>query len=287
MIQMLSIPVLMCLILVLMLGYLGIHVLQREIIFIDIALAQLAAMGAIAAHLIFHAHENSLVSFIVSLGFIILASGVYALVRKTITQIPIEAVIGITYAITAAGALFLVGVAPGGHTHIQDMLAGSLLWVTGQDVIIAILVYIGIGILFWLFRKPMLRVTENYSKATRSGEKIFLWDFLFYVLCGIVITLAVRVSGVVLVFAFLIIPATISAIFASSWAKRLYITWGVGILASIAGLVSAYHLDCSTGPSITTFLGGELALAGIYSLWRHRRSLKKPVSSINEDNLAA
>jgi len=266
MITMLGLPLLMCLALATILGYLGLHVLKREVIFIDIAIAQLAAVGAIAAHLAFRAHMGSLLGFLVSFAFVLLAAAFYAFARKKVAQIPVEAVIGVSYAITAAGALFLVGVAPGGHVHIQHMLAGSILWVTWRDVFVCVSAFAAVGGLFRLFRRPLSRISDDYDAARRDGLNVVVWDFVFYALCGLVIALAVRVSGIVLVFAFLIIPATISAVFSSNWRTRLLAAWAAGLAASVLGLLFAYRLNFSMGPSVAMFLGIELAAAAAWSL---------------------
>jgi len=266
MITMLSLPLLMCLALAGILGYLGVHVLKREVIFIDIAIAQLAAVGAIAAHLAFRAHMGSLLGFLVSFSFVLLAAAFYAFARKKVAQIPVEAVIGVSYAITAAGALFLVGVAPGGHVHVQHMLAGSILWVTWRDVFVCVSAFVAVGGLFRLFRGPLTRISDDYDGAKGDGLNVVVWDFVFYALCGLVIALAVRVSGIVLVFAFLIIPATISAVFSSNWRTRLLAAWAAGFAASLLGLLFAYRLNFSMGPSVAMFLGIELAAAGAWSL---------------------
>jgi len=270
MIQVLGLPLLMCFSIVAIMSYLGIHVLKREIIFVDIALAQLAALGAIAAHLAFHAHHGSVLSFLVAFAFVLVAAGFYAFARRKATQIPIEAVIGVSYAIAAAGALFLVGVAPGGHVHVQHMLAGSILWVTCRDVLVCAAAFVAVGGLFVVFRGPLTSISEDYEGAISRGANVVLWDFVFYALCGFVITFVVRVSGIVLVFAFLIIPATVSALFGTGWRLRLVVAWAAGAAASILGLLFAYRLDFSMGPSVAMFLGVELALAGIYSVWRSR-----------------
>jgi len=270
MIQVLGLPLLMCLALVAIMAYLGIHVLKREVIFIDIALAQLAAVGAIVAHVAFRARGDSLLGFLVSFAFVLLAAAFYAFARRRAAQIPIEAMIGVTYAIAAAGALFLVGVAPGGHVHVQHMLAGSILWVTWADVLVCGGAFAAVGGLFRLFRGPLARISDDYDAATGEGLNVALWDFVFYALCGLVITLAVRVSGIVLVFAFLIIPTTISAIFSLGWRMRLLVAWAAGLTASVLGLLSAYRLDLSMGPSVAMFLGIELALAGVWSFRRSR-----------------
>ena len=160
-IQLFSEPFLVCLTMIAILGYLGIHVLQREVIFIDIALAQVAAVGAIFAHIVFEVHGNSLASYIWAFGFTLAASLFYSVVRRRVKQIPLEAVIGVSYAIAAAAALFLVGIAPGGHIHVQQMLAGSILWATGRDLLSCVFVFSAVGLCFYLFRQPFKKISDD------------------------------------------------------------------------------------------------------------------------------
>ena len=272
-IQLFSQPFLVCLAMVVILGYMGIHVLKREVIFIDIALAQIAAVGAIVAHVAFRAHGDSLFGYSIAFGFTLTASVFYSLVRRKVSQIPLEAVIGVSYAIAAAAALFLVGVAPGGHMHVQHMLAGSILWATWKDFLLCVFVFSTVGFCFYLFRHPFKEISDNYESALRKGIKVVWWDFLFYALFGIVITLAVRIGGVVVIFAFLMIPATISALFSSSWGKRLVISWVIGIGATIAGLFFADYFDFSIGSAISLFLGVALVLGGFLRIRQDKITL--------------
>ena len=261
-IEMLGLPFLACMMMGAILGYSGIHVLKREVIFIDIALAQIAAVGSIVAHLAFDAEEGTLLAYTFSFGCVLFIAAFYALVRRRVIQISIEAVIGISYAIAAASALFLIGIAPG-HAHVEEMLSGSLLWTGLPEIMGSLIVFCAIGFCFYVFRKPLLRISEDYHSALTNGVKVVWWDFLFYALVGIVITVAVRIAGVVVVFAFLIIPATTSALFSSRWGTRMLVAWIAAVIASIGGLLFGYYLDFSLGPAIALFLGGELAIAAI------------------------
>lgn len=251
----LGLPLLACLLMTAILGYLGLHVLKREVIFIDIAVAQVAALGAIAAHMSFHVHADSPQAFAAAFGATLMAAFFFAIVRRKVSQLSIEATIGITYAIVAAGALFLIGKSTGGHTHVQQMLTGSLLWVGWRDIGWAALAFVGVGACFRLLRHPFQQISDDYEKAVNQGFKVVGWDFLFYGLCGIVVTVAVRLAGVIVVFCFLIIPATISAMFAEKWGGRLLIAWTSGTFASILGLLSCYFFDFSAGVSASLFLG--------------------------------
>jgi len=251
----LGLPLLACLLMIAVLGYLGLHVLKREVIFIDIAVAQVAALGAIAAHMAFRVHADSPLASACAFGATLIAALFFAVVRRKISTLPIEATIGITYAIVAAGALFMIGKSTGGHTHIQQMLTGSLLWVSWRDIGWATLTFAFAGVCFRLFRHPFQQISDDYEKATDEGLKVIVWDFVFYALCGIVITVAVRLAGVVVVFCFLIIPATISALFSEKWGIRLVITWLSGIIASVAGLAFSLSMDFSAGVSVAFVMG--------------------------------
>jgi len=262
-IQILGLPFLACILMSSILGYLGTHVLKREVIFIDIALAQIAAVGSIAAHMAFEAHGDSYTAYLCSFGCVLLAAAFYAFVRSRIFQISLEAVIGISYAIAAAAVLFLVGIAPGGHIHIQHVLSGSLLWVGWRQIIVSLVVFSAVGVCFYFIRKPIAEISNSYQKGAVKNLKVVFWDFIFYALLGVVITLSVQIAGVVVVFAYLIIPATISAVFSTRLRLQLAIVWVTAIIASLGGLLFAYQCDFSIGPAIAMFLGCELIIVGL------------------------
>ncbi len=271
----LGLPLLICVLAGSMLAHLGIHVLKREVIFIDIAVAQIAAVGSLAAHLAFDAEEDAFISYAFSLALVLLISAFYAVVRKRVTQISIEAVIGISYAITAAGGLFLIGVAPG-HAHAHEMLAGNLLWVTWRNIFTCLAVFSGVGLCLFVVRKPLSQISNNYHQAVERGINVAWWDFVFYALAGVAIALSVRIIGVVVVFAFLIIPATISALFSARWLMRMFIACATTMMASIAGLLFSYYLDdFSMGPPIALFLGAFLLIAAVLAKLRPR-AIKAP-----------
>ena len=254
-------PLVACVLMGSILSYLGMHVLKREVIFIDIAVAQVAAVGALVAHMAFDVEEDALISYLCSLAGVLLMAVFYAVVRWKVKDISIEAVIGISYAITAAGALFLIGVQPG-HAHADEMLAGSLLWVTWSDILVALVVFAVVALGLGVFRKPLAAVSDNHNGAAQHGLNVVLWDFIFYALLGVVITISVRLSGVVTVFAMLIIPATTSALFATGL-SRLLVAWSAVVVASLGGLLASYYRDFSAGPAIALCLGILLVLAAI------------------------
>jgi len=274
-IQILGMPFLACIMMSSILGYLGTHVLKREVIFIDIALAQIAAVGSIAAHMIFEAHGDSPTAYLCSFSCVLFAAGFYAFVRSRIFQISLEAVIGISYAIAAAAVLFLVGIAPGGHIHIQHVLSGSLLWVGWRQIIVSLVAFSAVGVCFYLIRKPIAEISNSYQKGAVKNLKVVFWDFIFYALLGVVITLSVQIAGVVVVFAYLIIPATISAVFSTRLRLQLAIVWITAIIASLGGLLFAYKYDFSIGPAIAMFLGYELIIVGLIGKLQQTRGVNK------------
>ena len=253
----------------------GMHVLKREVIFIDIALAQFAAVGALLAHLFFHAHGDSLLGYASAFSMTLLAAAFYSVINKKVRQLPLEAIIGVTYAIAAAGALFAVGVATGGHMHVRNMLAGNLLLAGRTDVVRSIAVFAAAGILFFLCRKPLGQISQGYDKALAEGFNVIWWDFVFYAIVGVVITQAVAVGGVVVVFAFLIIPATTSALASSRWGMRLVAAWAVGAGASVGGVLFANKFDFSLGTSISFFLVLILIAAALLRLLPGNRGIKQ------------
>jgi len=261
-VQIIGLPFLMCLIIGTILGYFGIHVLKREVIFIDIAVAQVAAVGTLAAHLLFDVEEDTLISYVFSLCCVLLISAFYACVRKKIVLISIETVIGISYAITAAGAMFLIGIAPG-HAHAEEMLAGNLLWITWPHIIASAIVAIIVLAMVVLFRRPFHETCADYDHALAQGHNVVWWDFLFYLLLGAVITVSVRVAGVVVVFAFLILPATTAVLITRSARTQMFLAWIVLAIGSAVGLVFSYRFDFSIGPPVALFLAVILAAVAI------------------------
>jgi zinc/manganese transport system permease protein len=260
---MLGAPLAACLIMTVILGYLGIHVLKREVIFIDIALAQVAAVGAIVAHMAFGAGGHSLAGHACALLCVLAAAAFYAVVRRRVPAISLEVVIGVSYAIAAAAALFLVGMTAEGHCHVHRMLAGSLLWTDRKDVLVFAVCFAAAGAGLFAVRRPLAAISEDYQAAGARGMSVAWWDFVFYALAGVVITIAVRLAGVVVVFGLLIMPATASALFASSWRRRLALTWALGAAGSAAGMLFAKVCDFSLGPAVVLFLGIILTAAGL------------------------
>lgn len=259
-------PFVACLAILSIHAYLGIHVLEREIIFVDLALAQIAALGTTVGFLLGIHVEDSL-SFLFSFGFVFFGAAIFALTRMRHQTIPQEAIIGIVYAVATAGAILVADRAPGGAEHIKEILMGSILWITWPTILKIMVVYLLVAGFHWALRKEFLSITEDYEQAAlEQGLRVKLWDFLFYISFGIVIVMSVRVAGIMLVFSFLVVPAAVSMIFSKKWLTKLMIGWVVGLFASIFGLYTSYTLDFPSGPTIVCFLGISLVLAGFIKI---------------------
>lgn len=252
-------PFAACLTLIGILGYFGIHVLKRGIIFIDIAMAQIAALGSALA-LILHINPDNQWTYYISLAFVILTAWFFSSLKNRQPRICMEAIIGMSYAVAATAAVILIDKAAGSHEHLKEMLIGSILWVQWPEIIKSFIVYIFIGGLHYIFRQQFITLSEDYETARRKGMKTQRWDFLFFLTLGIVVMHSVRIAGILIVFAFLIIPASISVLFSQNWLSRIFIGWFIGTIVSILGLILSWQLDVPSGPAVVLFLGVFLLL---------------------------
>lgn len=256
-------PLLMCLVLTGIHGYLGLHVLERKVIFVDLAMAQIAALGATYALWLgydpAHHPEDGTATYLFSLGFTLAGAALFAVTRMRRERVPHEAIIGIVYASASAIAILILAKTPTGGEHIQHMLVGDLLVrATGPAVLRTALVYAGIGAFHWIFRRRFLELTLR----PESASNVRRWDFLFYLSFGVVITSSVAVAGVLLVFSFLVVPATIAVLFAERISTRLWIAWGTGAVASGLGMTLSYYGDLFTGPAVVACFVAVLVVAG-------------------------
>ena len=226
-------PLAMCLVLGGIHGYLGIHVLSRKVIFVDLALAQIAALGAVCANLLGYDVEHSPGAiYLISLAFTFAGAALFAWTRLRRQAVPQEALIGISYATASAIALMLLARAPGEAEHIKTMLAGNILLVTWPAVAETAGIYAMVGAFHVAFRRPFLEISEDPGAALSAGRRVRLWDFFFYATFGVVITSSVAVAGVLLVFSFLVVPAVVAFLFSKQLNGRLAIAWCVAGAAS-------------------------------------------------------
>ena len=243
-----------------MLSYLGLHVVERGVIFVDLSLAQIAALGATVAAL-FHHDIHSRAAYVYSLGFTFLGAAVFAFSRvHRKTRIPQEAIIGIAYAVAAAAAILAMSKVSGETEHLKEMLVGNILSVSWPEIAKTAALYVAIGALHWLLRKRFLLISLDEGAAERQGLSIRFWDFLFYVTFGFVVTSSVPIAGVLLVFSYLIVPAVSAMLFTNRIGPRLAIGWSMGAIVTALAVYLSYAFDLPTGATIVTTLGAALVL---------------------------
>ena len=255
-------PFVACLVLVAMLAYLGLHVIAREVIFVDLSLAQMAALGSLSA-LLFHVDPDSPKTYIFALIATAVGAFLFAMTRTSgrTGRVPQEAFIGIVYVVASAAAVLVANKVPGGGEAVEKTLVGSLLWVTWPQIIKLAAIYAGLGVFQFVFRHRFLTISFHPEEAEKHAWKIRWWDFLFYLSFGVVITLAVPIAGVLMVFSFLVVPAVIANLFTGDKRKMAVVSWGTGALASILGLWLSYTKDLPTGPLIVCVYGALLLVA--------------------------
>jgi len=257
-------PFVACMVLVAMLSYLGLHVIAREVIFVDLSLAQMAALGSLSA-LLFHVNPESPTTYVFALLATAVGALLFALTRTSDRKgrVPQEAFIGIVYVVASAAAVLVANKVPGGGEAVEKTLVGSLLWVTWPTIVKLAVVYAGLGVFQYALRRHFLTISFHPEEAEAAGWKIRWWDFLFYLSFGVVITLAVPIAGVLMVFSFLVVPAVIANLFTGDKRRLTVIAWSSGALASLLGLWVSYTQDLPTGPLIVCMYGLLLAVAGL------------------------
>jgi zinc/manganese transport system permease protein len=250
--------------------YFGIQVLARQVIFVDLALAQIAALGATVAFMLGHSAQSP-AAYGYSLGFTLLAAVLLAFTRAWGTRVPQEALIGVIYVVAAAAAILLIDRAPQGAEHLKQILTGNILTSGLNDVAVIVPLYAMVGLLHWLLRRQL------------TGTGVLFWEFVFYATFGVVVTSSVAIAGVLLVFSFLIIPAAIGVMFSSSPARQLAIGWITGTLTSATGLAASFAFDLPTGAAMVCAFGAALAVAGLlYPFLRgeRHRALRVAIVSV-------
>jgi len=264
--EFLAVPLVASLVLAGIHAYLGLHVVERGVIFVDLSLAQIAALGTVVAFLAGNELRSNTTWFW-SLGFTILGAAIFAITRvHGRTRIPQEAVIGIVYAVAAAASILVMSKAPEGTEHLKDMLVGNILSVSWPEVIKTAVLYALVGIFHWVFRSKFLAISMDPDAAEASGMKVRFWDFLFYTSFGFVVTSSVAIAGVLLVFSYLIVPSVAAMLYAKTVGGRLAFGWGMGAIVSGLGVYLSFHFDLPTGATIVCTFGIALLLLALGKL---------------------
>ena len=255
-------PFLMCLVLTGIHAYLGVHVLAREVVFVDIAMAQIAALGATVAFLVGYDTETWQ-SYAYALAATLAGSVVLALTRSRQRRVSQEAVIGVVYAVSSAAAVLVADRAAHGAEQVRGMLVGNLLAVGPLEVGKVAALYALVGGVHWLCRRPFFLISADPDAAYAAGWRVRLWDFLFYASFGVVVASSVRIAGVLLVFSYLIVPALAGVVLGGSVLARLLIGWSFGTLVSVLGMTASAALDLPTGATVVCAFGLTLSVFGL------------------------
>lgn len=260
-----------------LLVYLGLHVIQREIIFVDLALAQVAALGTCVS-LLMGCHLHSWQSYAWSAAFTVVGAVVFTLTRSQHPRVPQEALIGIVYVVAAAAGILILMRSTGGKEELQRSLVGELLVVPPREVFQTIGLYLGIGAVHYLFRRQFQAISESPETAARSGLSVRGWDFLFYVTFGFVVTSFVHIGGVLLTFSYLIVPAVCGNYLAHTLRRRFVAGWIVATLASLLSLCLTPAMDLPVGATIVCVLGLLLAITMFLARWVPARPMRPAVA---------
>jgi len=255
-------------------AYLGVHVVERGVIFVDLALAQIAALGAAVAMLLPLAGEDPHGPRVywISLAFTFIGAAVFSTIRSRRARIPQEAIIGISYAVASAASILAMSKATSETEHLKDMLVGNILAVSGEEVWHTALLYAAVGVFHYVFRRQFLAISMAERNGGREtlGLNVKLWDFLFYASFGFVVTSSVAIAGVLLVFCYLIVPSVAAMLYSDRIGPRLAIGWTMGAIVSALGIYLSVRLDLPTGATmVCTFGGALIVMAAVRRLlWR-------------------
>jgi zinc/manganese transport system permease protein len=243
-------------------AYLGVHVVERGVIFVDLSLAQIAALGATIALLLPMSggdpHAPSV--YWVSLLFTFIGAAIFSTIRSHRARIPQEAIIGISYAVASAAAILAMSKSTSESEHLKDMLVGNIIAVSWAEVTKTAFLYGAIGLFHYIFRKPFLAISMHHGREDSLGLNVRLWDFLFYASFGFVVTSSVAIAGVLLVFCYLIVPSVAAMLYADGIGHRLAIGWTMGTVVSALGVYLSLVLDLPTGATIVCTFGVVLIL---------------------------
>ena len=276
--QFLAAPFVASLILTGIHSYLGVHVVERGVIFVDLSLAQIAALGATIAMLLpwYDGDPHSVFVYVVSVTFTFIGAAVFAMVRVRHARIPQEAIIGICYAVASAAAILAMSKATSESEHLKDMLVGNILAVSWAEVGKTAALYGAIGLFHWIFRKRFLAISMDHRRAESTGLAVRFWDFLFYASFGFVVTSSVAIAGVLLVFCYLIVPSVAAMLYAERIGTRLAIGWTMGTVVSAVGVYLSLKLDLPTGATIVCTFGLALVLMAVARPAFRRRPSYQP-----------
>jgi zinc/manganese transport system permease protein len=231
--------------------YLGYHIVKRGIIFVDLSLAQISALGGCIAILSGYTGEDfPYINYAISLGATLICAALFAFFRSKKQKIPIEALIGVCYAGAGAFSLLILEKSATGTEDVKNMLTGSILTASANEITLICILYLIIGLIHFIFRKKFMFITDNLKKAEAMKMRIRLWDIFFYATFGFVVTSSVKIAGVLMVFAFLVVPSVNAALFTDNPAKRIWLGWVIGFAGVVLGIEFSLRFNYATAPSV-------------------------------------
>jgi zinc/manganese transport system permease protein len=259
-------------------AYLGVHVVERGVIFVDLSLAQIAALGTtIAAMAGMDPHGRA--SYWISLAFTFIGAAVFSTIRGRRARIPQEAIIGICYAVASAAAILAMSKSTAQAEHLNQMLLGNILTVSWHAVGKTALLYGAVGLFHYIFRRKFLLISMDPRAAEAQGVSIHFWDFLFYASFGFVVTSSVAIAGVLLVFCYLIVPSVGAMLYSVRIGPRLAIGWTMGTLVSAVGVYLSLKLDLPTGATIVCTFALALILMAVVRPFVRRNGARAVVGN--------
>jgi zinc/manganese transport system permease protein len=246
-------------------AYLGLHVVERGVIFVDLALAQIAVLGSTVALLVpaFGSDPHGPAVYWMSLGFTLIGAAIFSLVKGHNARIPQEAVIGICYAVASGAVIVAMSQTTGASEHLKEMLVGNIIAVSWDEVWKTAAIYAVIGLFHFAFKRQFLQISMDPEGAARAGMSIRFWDFLFYGSFGLVVTRSVAIAGVLLVFSYLIVPSVAGMLYADRIGPRLTIGWVMAVVVSMLGMYLSVLFDLPTGATIVCTFGLVLILMAL------------------------
>ncbi len=262
-------PLAACLVLTGIHVYLGVHVIARRVIFVDLALAQIAALGTVTGVLLgFEVGKDVNALYFYSLAFTIFGAFIFSITRMKGEKVPHEAVIGIVYAVTFAATMLVLSRSALGPQELDHIIKGELLWVQYPTVIKTAIIYSLVGLFHFIFRKKFMAISFDPAGAEAAGIKVRLWDFLFYMSFGFVITSSVAIAGVFLVFSYLVIPSVGAMLISDKLSTRLASGWIGGSIISFVGVKLSWNTGLPTSPLIVVLFAAALLLSGVVYYFR-------------------
>jgi len=259
-----------------LLSYLGVHVVKRGIVFVDLALGQISSLGVAFSDYVGYGKT------IIPIAFALIGALLMSFIHLRDKRIKVEAIIGIIYAVASAATVMLISKSAHGDSDIQEVLFGNILSVDWAQISILGLIFLFIALVHFIFRKKFFELTEHFvmhdtadnGSAFKLSRSLKFWNFVFYISIGLTIVFAVRTSGVIPVFSFLIIPAVCGIMLARKNLSIVLAAVAVSLLGAFFGLNVSYHFDFPAGSSLVAVLGAIFLLVSMIYFFRNQKTEK-------------